>query len=279
MSAQPEIFFHVGLGKVASTYLQYRFFPKLEGIRYIQCTRYKRSIEIIASEKRNKYLISREFDRQLQSEAQWFSAYHPQARPILLLRRQDSWAASQYRRHVKNGIHVPFEGFIDIEHNKGLWDRSELEFYTKIEQLEKCFQHKPLVLFYDDLLADPWAFFDQLARYMGASYPREKISLKPKHKSYSEKQLKIIREWNKTVYAKPRAASSSPVLTRLRRMGEKLYRYPALYLAGIAPSSRVPDEPLIDKMSLQAVRDAYAADWEKCLEYARLNNPATLAKT
>ena len=44
---QPEIYFHVGLGKVASTYLQHRFFPKLKGIHYIKSTRYRRSLQII----------------------------------------------------------------------------------------------------------------------------------------------------------------------------------------------------------------------------------------
>ena len=30
-----QIFYHVGLGKAASTYLQDRVFPKLESIRYV----------------------------------------------------------------------------------------------------------------------------------------------------------------------------------------------------------------------------------------------------
>ena len=33
-SSEKEVFFHVGLGKTATTYLQYQFFPKLRGIHY-----------------------------------------------------------------------------------------------------------------------------------------------------------------------------------------------------------------------------------------------------
>ena len=60
---QPEIYFHVGLGKVASTYLQHRFFPRLKGIHYIKSTRYRRSPQIIKDTNYDKYFISREFDR------------------------------------------------------------------------------------------------------------------------------------------------------------------------------------------------------------------------
>ncbi len=36
-----QIYYHVGLGKAASTYLQNRVFPVLEGIRYVHRDRYR----------------------------------------------------------------------------------------------------------------------------------------------------------------------------------------------------------------------------------------------
>ena len=44
---EPEIYFHVGLGKVASTYLQNKVFNNLEGIHYIPKNKYRSSIDII----------------------------------------------------------------------------------------------------------------------------------------------------------------------------------------------------------------------------------------
>jgi hypothetical protein len=112
---KPEIFFHVGLGKVASTYLQHSFFPQLQGIHYIKTSKYKHSPEIIAKGEYDRYFVSREFDQQLEDEVRWFSGFYPQARPIIIFRRHDSWIASQYRRYVKNGGYLPFKGFFDVD--------------------------------------------------------------------------------------------------------------------------------------------------------------------
>ncbi len=101
MSKAPEIIFHVGLGKTGSSYLQQHFFPKLKGIHYIPTSRYRFSPKIITKRHHQKYLVSREFDRQFDREVEWFSAMYPDARPVMVLRRHDSWIASQYRRQVK----------------------------------------------------------------------------------------------------------------------------------------------------------------------------------
>lgn len=51
-----------------SYYLQYAFFPKLQGIHYIQRTRYRKSPQIIEQKNHERYLIPREFDQQLEDE-------------------------------------------------------------------------------------------------------------------------------------------------------------------------------------------------------------------
>ncbi|MCK4344067.1 MAG: hypothetical protein KAX05_02190 [Bacteroidales bacterium] len=53
-----EIFKHDGMGKAASTFLQYNVFPKLKDICYIQRTRYRRAKKIISKGKHKKYLVS-----------------------------------------------------------------------------------------------------------------------------------------------------------------------------------------------------------------------------
>jgi len=51
MNTEKEVYFHVGLGKTASTYLQYQLFPKLKGIKYFQRSSYKRYHKIIEKGK------------------------------------------------------------------------------------------------------------------------------------------------------------------------------------------------------------------------------------
>ena len=42
-----NIYFHVGLAKSGSTFLQKNFFPKLQNIKYISTHKYRRCIKII----------------------------------------------------------------------------------------------------------------------------------------------------------------------------------------------------------------------------------------
>ncbi|NPA38061.1 MAG: hypothetical protein GXO47_14555, partial [Chlorobi bacterium] len=95
-----QIFFHTGLSKTASTFLQERVFPLFEGVEYIhRMYRYNRVFDIISGTRKKKILISREFDKQFERELSRFSPKYPDIQVFIVLRRQDSWIASQYRRY------------------------------------------------------------------------------------------------------------------------------------------------------------------------------------
>ncbi len=263
------IFFHVGLGKVASTYLQYAFFPKLKGIYYIQRTRYKKSKEIIRQTNHPKYLVSREFDQQLEAEVRDFSAAFPQARPILLLRRHDGWIASQYRRYVKNGGHKTFAEFIDLERDQGVWPKSDLYFFRKIQILESCFTHKPLVLFHEDLKKDSGAFFHTLAESMGATYDPASVSLDPVHRSYSETQLRLMLRVSKYLFKENPQWHKNPVVHWIQRRSRLLLSYLILYPGRLIPEKWVPQTDLTPKADLDKIRAYFEEDWNQCREYAK----------
>ena len=269
----PEIFFHVGLGKVASKYLQFRVFPKLEGICYIPTRRYKVSKKLIRKKGCNTYLISREFDRQFEREVEWFSRDYPKTKSILLLRRHDSWIASQYRRFVKNGFPGAFTDFMDIKENRGDWDRKELYFFDKIRILEKYFDSKPLVLFYDDFLENPGDFIMAIVNYVGADLSLDEISFSPKHSSYNEKQLKVMQRLSRRFAFLEDRERKSQFYKSVRRYLKMPLRYPMLYLAQIIPDQWVPEEELIPGEELEKIRWEFTEDWESCREYARENNP------
>lgn len=269
-SKRPELYFHVGLGKTGSTYLQHHFFPKLKGIRYIQRTRYKKYRSIIEGSRDDKLLFSREFDRQLEREVKAFSHHFPDTRSILILRPPESWAASQYRRFVKNGFRGSFSEFIDVEKNEGLWDREELLFSRKVRALKEHFTSEPLVLLYEELKEDPYAFFDRVASYMRANYDRDEIDLSPSHSSYSERQLKVMRGVAERLKLTPQPHRSSiPPIKWVQEWSRRALSYGVLYGSYLLPSSWVPEAPLIPDKELERVREYAEEDWEICVKWAK----------
>ncbi|MDA3865349.1 MAG: hypothetical protein PF489_01215 [Salinivirgaceae bacterium] len=266
-----DIFFHVGLGKTGSTYLQHKFFPFLKGIHYIHHTKYKKALDIIGAKNHERYFVSREFDRQFLDEIQKFAARYPDTHPIMVLRRQDKWIASQYRRLTKNGRGIYFNEFVNLENNNGRWDISEMEFYPKIKQLEKYFTKKPLVLLYDELRTNPTQFFDKIAHYTQTTYNADQISLRPKHKSYSEKQLLAVRyytrKWLRHIDEQKLDSTQSGRRTR------KIATHLIMYIHKLLPAKKYAAKPLIKPTELEAIQKHFEADWEKCVKYIEENAP------
>ncbi|MFY0606011.1 MAG: sulfotransferase domain-containing protein [Cyclobacteriaceae bacterium] len=261
MSEQPTIYFHVGLGKVASTYLQTEVFPKLQGIHYISTHRYKKSTEIIPRLDAKKTLVSREFDRQLEEEVRWFTTSYPQARIIMVLRRHDHWIASQYKRHVKNGYYHPFESFLDLVNDHGYWGKKELNYSAKWEIIEECCEHAPLVLYYDDLKNDPQRFLNDLTSYLGVEKPTN-ISTRVVHRSFEEKQLKVLRSFcRKFIRVVPTNHTNKWKHWLLYRPVWLCYHL-ILYVSLLIPDFLVSNEPLIPQESLDQVRKEFDEDWK-----------------
>lgn len=273
-----EVFFHPGLGKTGTTYLQYKFFPKINNVFYIQRTKYSNAAQIIRNAEPGKFLVSREFDNQFYTEVDRFAAEFPDAWPVIVLRRHSSWIASQYRRIIKNGRGLYFREFIDIDENDGRWDKEVLNFYDKIKKLEASFAHKPLVLFYKELQTNPHTFFGKFARFMGTHYDPNKISLRSKHVSYNENQLKLIRHVARKYFMNREQPQTVKGIKRERRM-RKFLSHLVMYFYWAVPNTGWKDEPLIEPEELQKIDERYAGDWNKCKEYARLNHLESLLHT
>lgn len=273
-----QVFFHVGLGKTGSTFLQYRVFPKLRGVKYIQRTKYRdfKYAKLIENSSDQKFLVSNEFDQQLEREARKIASKYPSAKIIVVLRRQDSWIASQYRRYVKNGLPKTFEEFIDINHDDGIWDREDLFFHKKLIMLEEVFGSRPLVLFHDELVKNPHSFIGKICDFIGADYEEGSINLNRKHSSYNEKQLKYRRQLSLKRTRNQRALSQTYWVRKIQNFLRMPERYLILYAAYLVPSKWITDEALISKESLKRVRDYYEEDWEKCEAYSK-NTKASIS--
>lgn len=272
MAQTPEIYFHVGMGKTGTKYIQYRVFPKLKNIKYIQRTSYGKAKEIIARGEYPRYLISNEFDQQMEKEVKFWATDYPDIAPIIVFRRQDSWIASQYRRFVKNSYPFTFKEFLDLENDKGYFKKKDLEFYKNIELLEKSFTRKPLVLLYEELKNKPKKFTHRIAEFTDTKIDVESVSLSRKHTSYDLKQLKIVQSIGRRIDLRKRRITNNPILHRLFLISLSTIRYPILYISKIIPNAWVDLSPLITKKEMDTVKEYYKDDWDKVIAYAKKNN-------
>ena len=274
MSEQPEIFFHVGLGKVASTWLQRLFFPVMRGIQYLPTNRYHKAVQLIHNQPEvSKWLVSREFDRQYEREVRKFVEVFPQARIIIFLRPHADWITSQYKRYVKNGWYHAFDSFIDLEKDSGFWKKADLLYYPKLALAEQLTGKPPLVLFHDDLKNDPFTLLDRIARFCGASYDRSHVSLQPIHTSFSEKQLLFLRTFCKKYVRKIPQGKASKLWNWLTFRPWWAFFHLILYAVPLLPRQWIPNEPLIPKHLLDDIQITCQDDWEQVRQYAAKNNP------
>ncbi len=269
---EKEICFHVGLAKTGTTFLQYRVFPKMKGIRYIQRTKYNHAIRLIRKSRSPRILISNEFDQQFETEMKKFSTAFPRTQTIIVFRRQDSYIASQYRRFLKNGYRGTFRDFFDLEQDTGFFKKRDLTFMRYIGILEEDYQTAPIVLFYEDLRNDPERFIQNLANLMGADLDMRKINLKRKHTSHSEKQLRAVMRVGKYINLEKQSSCTRLILRFFCRLPRNLVRYPTLWIGGLIPDKYYNHEPLIPPGELEKIKEYYAEDWEACHAYASQHN-------
>lgn len=263
----PAVYFHTGLGKVASKYFQFHVFPTFKDIRYIRTKKFYRSVPEINKGRFPSYIVSREFDTTLKEEVGKFAKHFPDAHPILMLRKHDEWIESQYKRFIKNGYRKSFNEFIDLDKDQGRFDIDCLNFYGKIEFLETTFGHGPLVMIYDDLISSPWNYIDRIANFCGATYNKANISTKAFHRSYSDKQLRFMQRISRVIPIYSLTYSNSRIVRNLLRFPIYLFKYFILYFALIIPGKWIGNYPLIQPEDLARIRAYSAKDWEACLDY------------
>ena len=269
-----QIYYHVGLGKAASTYLQNRIFPALDGIRYIHRDRYRRYRSIIDKSHDDRYLVSREAAFRLDQRLEEFATFRSDAKVILVLRRHDRWIASHYRRYVKNGGSLSFDKYVDLDSASPLiWDKKKMSFFAMIQKIENRFGSKPLVLFHENLQNDPFQLIDQLCRFTGATYRRERIDLSVVHRSWNDKQLKFSKMVGRYLFSEVPKAHSHAGFNRVQRRLKLWACYAILGVARLIPKRFLGDAPLIPPEDLERIRQTFLDDWEACQQYAEINNP------
>ena len=266
--SSPILYYHVGMGKIASTYLREVFFPNLHGAYYIPRRRKFDAVEIMKEGNYSKYILCRALDTNMEDGIQDIGKAYPNTHPIILFREPGSWISSQYRRWVKNGFPGTLQDFMDVKNNQGFWPREELLFMRKIQLLEKYFKPKPLVLFYQDLKEDPKAFFDKIANYTGCTYDFNTISLQPVHKGHAHKGLVFRRHIKRWFSNQMTSYTKIPILHWWHRRLGMVWAYLLIALGNRLPESWLPKEPFIDPDYLKDIQAYTKEDWNTLKAYA-----------
>ncbi len=262
-----NIYFHVGLAKTGSTFLQNNFFPKLKNIKYISTHKYRRCIDIINNTNYDSYLISREFDRQLEGEVKKILNHFPETKIIIVFREHKKWISSQFKRFSKNGYHFKFEDFYNNT-NSGYWKNEDMIYIDKINIIKKYSKYDPLVLNFDELKINPHSYLSKISEYTNSNYSKSNISLNVVHKSYSEKQLIFLKGFCRIFKPNP------PKYYADNKLKHWLYFRPwwllfhlVMYVAYFLPKNMIVKKPLIDNNYLGKTMKKYKSDWDEILKY------------
>ncbi|KPM49806.1 hypothetical protein [Jiulongibacter sediminis] len=263
-----EIYFHVGVERTGTKYLQKSIFPSYKKLHFINKDRYPEAKEIILKKEHKRYLVSMELNlnSHFEVEVNDFLSAFPQARIIMVMRPLSGWLVSHYKRIVKNGFNIRFDELWN-QNGESVFDPEEIKYRPKIEFLESKTQYPPLYLIHGDLRKNPLEFLKKLADYVGEEFDESTVSLKPVHTSYNDRQLKALRWVMKYVNISRSKPYSSDLRNRFYRLRVDTIRYVVMYLAKIVPDSFFSNQPLISKKEKEEVADFYQEDWQAVLDF------------
>ncbi len=264
-------YFHVGLHKTASTYLQRLVFPKWPEIKYL---RYRNIEYFLRLPENEKYLISCEGlsgatfatleDRRrgLARLAEMF----PGANAIIGLRPHGGFVASLYSQYVRYGGSEPFEGFFSLEGPQDgvVWRREDLCFRALIECLESSFGKPPFVFQMSELKTNRDGLLSDLAGFLGTSrapaLPQED---KAQNISLGAWQGRLLRSIN-------RQAGITHTADGRNRPFRGLARWrldPTTVCHKLL--GRLPAGPLVPAEARARIDAAYQQDWAFVTDYIK----------
>lgn len=270
------MYFHLGLTKVASTYFQQVVFPNLEGVTYFPKHQFSRYHEVVAASNDGKYLFSTEKDRRIVEAVEEITCLCPDARIILFVRRHEDWLLSRYKYRIRKLGNESFSEFFNLDEDIGIWKRDELLIRPKIEAIERLCKVPPLVLTYDLLKEDPGEFLSRLTGFIGTAVNMKTYRRKPIHSAFSEKQLIILRKWNRVCVYKP-MQDAAPIMKKIHRKYHELLLHIVAFFAQFIPRVMLTNKMFLsgsDRLSLEQIREQYADDWAFCLDYCKKNSKA-----
>ncbi|MGR3809772.1 sulfotransferase domain-containing protein [Jiulongibacter sp. NS-SX5] len=265
-----EIYFHVGVERTGTKFLQKRIFPKYKSVHFINKDRYADAKEIILRKEHSRYLVSMELNlnSHFEVEVRDFLSAFPNAKIIMVMRPISGWVISHYKRIIKNGFNLTLEQFWSAK-GESVFEPNELYYFPKIELLEKLTKTPPLYLLHPDLISDPKAFLRRIADYLGEPFNEEELDLSPVHKSYKERQLKALQLAMKYVNIARQKPYKNELRNRIYRLRVDLIRYLVIYLTPFIPKAWLKSGAFVSKEQKEQIKTFYQKDWQKVLEFVK----------
>lgn len=142
-----DIYYHLGLHKTGTTFLQNKYFAKLPITYYKGGQSFIKVIEsfsntndkiLISDENFSGQLFSGKKREQLFKMVHSIKAIHPNAKVIIGFRKHSDFVLSAYKQALHQGDTLSFKSFYNIQ-NDGILKNRDLNFQETIELLKSIF--------------------------------------------------------------------------------------------------------------------------------------------
>lgn len=217
-----DVIFHVGYPKTASTWLQRKFFPQIVSHTYVDLAETNNifvrvdSLGFDAAHVRNQFsgcngvLFSSEglvtifkhgwdYANTFIANAQKMHATFPQAKVLLLLRRQQSMICSAYMQHVKNGGNYSLRKFL---YGGRSFSFDHLMYHRVIEYYDFLFgADNVFVYLYEEFNESPQLFIRKLSEDLHIKVKFDNVSYDVVNMGLRKYMLPIMRFVN--LFTKP----------------------------------------------------------------------------
>lgn len=263
-----QLYFHLGLPKTASTFMQVNLFPYLNNITYYRKRHFKKYKSLNPSELSGKYLFSTEKDNGFEEAVADIAEKFPGAKVIICLRKHEDWIMSKYKYYIRKYGYLTFGDFFSFDREDVLWTKDDLIYRNKIEVVEKYLGDKPLVLDFEVLKKDPELFAKQICDFMEVDYNKNAVKFNTVKKAFSKKQLIILRAFNR-FYKMKEYRYKQKTIKKIYKTYRKFILHIVAFLSQFVPAVFVKNKELIyNKEILSEIAGFYNEDWQYCKNYS-----------
>lgn len=266
----PIVYFHVGLPKTASTFLQRNVFPYFKGIHFVKKHDFKYHDKIIASADEPVVLLSIELDLDGDSGFQKMAKVandYQGSKPIIVFRQHGAWVGSKYKYYLRKHGTLSFEEYFNMDTDKGVLNDKNLQFFEKIRLLEKHYQQRPLVMFQEEFKNEPIKAIETIARFVQAEFNEQDVRIANVKKSYSEHSLYYVRKLNRWYKYDHSGYKTYFSRTLYKKIGGG-FLHSTAFFSGLFEPSKDKAKKVLPKASVKRINDKYADDWKRCIDYA-----------
>ncbi len=262
MSQKAKVYFHLGLPKTGSTYLQAKIFPEIPKINYFKKHDYKKYKNLIP-ENNEIYFFTCEKDVILFDEMDRIKDKFPDnAYIILVFRKHYSWIVSKYKNHIRKYGHLKFNEFFSTQ-EKSLLNINQYFYSSLSAAFCKKFDNRVLFLNYDELKKSPHSFIRKIYNFLGIN--KEEITYKKSvvKRSFSTNQLIILRKFNDS-YRYKKLRTKYRLINRIHYKYRHFLLHIVAFLSRFIPTDSSDFEEELNREK-ETINAYFKEDWDYML--------------